>query len=156
YAFQILPVNYAGLALMALGLILMIAEAFVPSFGVLGIGGIIAFVVGSIILMDTDVPGFAIPLALIGSIGLAGAGSIMAIVWFAVKARQRPVVSGREQLIGSWCQADKDFDGDGHVMIHGEHWNAYCDEPVTRGEHLRVIDLDGLVLTVRREPDREN
>jgi membrane-bound serine protease (ClpP class) len=156
YAFQILPVNYAGLALMALGLVLMISEAFVPSFGVLGIGGIIAFVVGSIILMDTEVPGYSIPLALIGSIGLAGAGATMAIVWFAVRARQRPVVSGREQLIGSWCEADEDFDGAGRVMVHGEHWSAYCNEPVVRGEQLRVIEIDGLILTVRRAPDREN
>jgi len=155
YAFQILPVNYAGLALMALGLVLMISEVFVPSFGVLGIGGIIAFVVGSIILMDTEVPGYSIPLALIGSIGLAGAGATMAIVWFAVRARRRPVVSGREQLIGSWCEADEDFDGAGRVMVHGEHWSARCNEPVMRGEQLRVTDIDGLILTVRHAPDME-
>ena len=155
YAFQILPVNYAGLALMALGVILMISEIFVPSFGVLGIGGIIAFVVGSIILMDTDVPGFSIPIALIGSIGLAGAAATMGIVWFAVRARQRPVVSGREQIIGSTCEADEDFDGKGHVLVHGEHWNAHCNEPVTRGEQLHVTDMKGLVLTVGRVPDEE-
>jgi membrane-bound serine protease (ClpP class) len=156
YAFQILPVNYAGFALMALGIILMIAEVFAPSFGALGFGGIIAFVVGSIILMDTDVPGFTIPIALIGSIGLAGAGAMMGIVWFAVIARQRPVVSGREQIIGSTCEADEDFDGSGHVLVHGEHWSAHCNEPVARGEHLHVTDMKGLVLTVRRAPDKEN
>ena len=156
YAFQILPVNYAGLALMALGIILMIAEIFVPSFGVLGIGGIIAFVAGSIILMDTDVPGFSIPLALIASIGLAGSGAMMAIVWFAVRARQRPVVSGREQIIGSECEALEDFSGSGHVWLHGESWNAYCPEQVTRGEQLRVTEMKGLVLTVRPTPDKEN
>ena len=156
YAFQILPVNYAGFALMGLGVILMISEVFVPSFGVLGIGGIIAFVVGSIILMDTDVPGFSIPLALIGSIGLAGAAAMMSIVWFAVRARQRPVVSGREQLIGSVCEALEDFDGSGHVLIHGEHWSVHCPEPVVRGEQLGVIEMNGLVLTVRRLPDEES
>jgi membrane-bound serine protease (ClpP class) len=156
YAFQILPVNFAGFALMALGVILMISEIFAPSFGVLGIGGIIAFVVGSIILMDTDVPGFSIPLALIGSVGLAGGGAMMAIVWFAVRARQRPVVSGREQLIGSYCDALEDFSDDGHVILHGEHWSARSIEPVVQGERLRVTDMKGLVLTVRRAPDEEN
>jgi len=156
YAFQILPVNYAGFALMALGVILMISEIFVPSFGVLGIGGIIAFVVGSIILMDTDVPGFSIPIALIGSVGLAGSAAMMAIVWLAVRARLRPVVSGREQIVGSVCEAVEDFSDHGHVIVHGEHWSAHCIEPVTQGESLRVTDMKGLVLTVRPVSDKEN
>ena len=80
---------------------------------------------------------------------------MMGIVWFAVRARQRPVVSGREQLIGSTCEADEDFDGEGHVLVHGEHWNAHCNEPVTRGEQLHVTDMKGLVLTVGRVPDEE-
>jgi membrane-bound serine protease (ClpP class) len=155
YAFQILPVNFAGLALIALGVILMISEVFVPSFGVLGIGGVIAFVAGSVILMDTDVPGFSVPIALIGSIGLAGAAATMAIVWFAVRARQRPVVSGREQIIGSIGEATDDFDGRGRIMVHGEIWTAECGQPVQSGDQLRVIEMNGLILTVRPDTDKE-
>jgi len=148
YAFQILPVNYAGLGLIALGVILMISEIFVPSFGALGIGGIIAFVAGSIILMDTDVPGFGIPTGLIGSIGLLGGGMVMAIVWLAVRARARPVVTGVEEMLGAVGEAVADFADSGHILIHGELWKATSTQPVHRGQKLRVTKIDGLQLTV--------
>jgi membrane-bound serine protease (ClpP class) len=156
YALQVLPVNYAGLALIVLGILLMIGEAFAPSFGALGIGGVIAFVVGSIILMDTDVPGFGIPAALIGSIAFVGGSAVMGIVWFAVRARRQPVVSGREDMIGATATALDDFEGPGHVRVHGERWNALSDAPVRRGQRLRVTGMNGLVLKVRPEPSKEN
>jgi len=148
YAFQILPVNYAGLGLIALGVILMISEIFVPSFGALGIGGIIAFVVGSIILMDTDVPGFGIPRGLIASIGLLGGGMVMAIVWLAVRARRRPIVSGIEEMVGSVGEAVADFSDTGHILVHGELWKARTSKPVHKGQKLRVSAVDGLQLSV--------
>ena len=148
YAFQILPVNFAGLGLIVLGVILMIAEIFVPSFGALGIGGIIAFVSGSIILMDTDVPGFGISRTLIGSIGLVGGGIVMAIVWLAVRARRRPVVSGMEQMIGAIAVASSDFAETGHVLVHGEIWQATSTRPVRKGQKLRITDAKGLDLSV--------
>jgi membrane-bound serine protease (ClpP class) len=148
YAFQILPVNYAGLGLIALGVILMISEIFVPSFGALGIGGIIAFVVGSIILMDTDVPGFGIPRGLIASIGLLGGGIVMAIVWLAVRARRRPIVSGIEEMVGSVGEAVADFSDTGHILVHGELWKARTSRPVHKGQKLRVSAVDGLKLSV--------
>jgi membrane-bound serine protease (ClpP class) len=148
YAFQILPVNYAGLALIILGIILMISEAFVPSFGALGLGGLVAFVVGSIILMDTDVPGFGIPTTLIGAIAAVGGTAVMGIIWVAVRARRQPVVSGREDMIGAIAHATDDFEGSGHVRTHGELWNAVSHGPVRRGQALRITGLDGLVLTV--------
>lgn len=148
YSFQILPVNYAGLGLIALGVILMISEIFVPSFGALGIGGIIAFVVGSIILMDTDVPGFGIPTGLIGSIGLLGGGMVMAIVWLAVRARRRPVVTGIEEMLGAVGEAAADFSDSGHILVHGELWKATTTQPVRKGQKLRVTKIDGLQLTV--------
>lgn len=151
YAFQLLPVNYAGLGLIVLGVLLMIGEIFVPSFGALGIGGIIAFVVGSIILMDTDVPGFGVPLALIGSVALLGGSAVMAIVWFAVRARNRPVVSGREEMIGAPAIALADFSGTGQVRVHGEIWSAHVAAPVSRGAPLRVTGMKGLVLEVEPE-----
>ena len=156
YAFQILPVNYAGLALIVLGIVLMIGEIFMPSFGVLGIGGIVAFVAGSIILMDTDVPGFGIPIALIGSIALLGGSAIMGIVWFAVRARLQPVVSGRDDMIGATAIATAAFEGHGYVRAHGELWSAESSVPVREGEPLRVTDIDGLVLTVEPDDSKEN
>lgn len=148
YAFQILPVNYAGLGLIALGIILMISEAFVPSFGALGIGGVIAFVAGSVILMDTEVPGFGVPMTLIGSIALLGGTLVMATIWLAIKARRRPIVSGIEQLLGARAEASAAFDGTGQVFLHGERWIARCDTPVADGQPLTVTAVDGLTLTV--------
>ncbi|MGD9386865.1 MAG: nodulation protein NfeD [Gammaproteobacteria bacterium] len=156
YAFQVLPVNYAGLALIVLGVLLMIGEIFVPSFGALGIGGIIAFVAGSIILMDTDVPGYGVPMALIGSIALLGGSAVMAIIWFAVRARNRPIVSGREEMLGAPAVALADFTGTGQVRVHGEIWNAHAAQPVARGAVLRVTGLKGLVLEVEPDPTKEN
>jgi membrane-bound serine protease (ClpP class) len=149
YAFQMLPVNYAGLGLIVLGIILMIAEVMAPSFGALGIGGIIAMVIGSIILIDTDVPGFSISRVLIGSIATAGSLGLMGIVWFAVRARHRPVVSGREQLIGSVGVALEGFEHEGEVFVHSERWHAVTESAVRADQAIVVTGLDGLTLKVR-------
>jgi membrane-bound serine protease (ClpP class) len=156
YAFQVLPVNYAGLALILLGILLMIGEVFVPSFGVLGIGGIIAFVVGSVILMDTDVPGYGVPTALIGSIAAVGGTAVMGIIWFALRARRQPIVSGREDMIGAVAHAITDFEGQGRVRTHGELWIAESSVPVKQGQALRVTGMKGLVLTVEPQKSKEN
>jgi membrane-bound serine protease (ClpP class) len=149
YAFQMLPVNYAGLGLIVLGIILMIAEVMSPSFGALGFGGIIAMVVGSIILIDTDVPGYAVSRSLIGAIAVVGSLGMMAIVWIAVRARQRPVVSGREELVGAAGLALESFNGDGHVYVHSERWNAIAEAPVREDQAVVVTGIDGLKLRVR-------
>jgi membrane-bound serine protease (ClpP class) len=149
YAFQMLPVNYAGLGLIILGIILMIAEVMSPSFGALGIGGIIAMVIGSIILIDTDAPGFAISIALIGAIAIAGSLGMMGIVWFAVRARNRPVVSGREQLIGAQGTALEGFTDEGEVFVHSERWHAVTESAVHADQSIVVTGLDGLTLKVR-------
>jgi membrane-bound serine protease (ClpP class) len=153
YAFQMLPVNYAGLALIVLGVILMIAEVMAPSFGALGFGGIIAIVVGSIILIDTDVPGFVVSRPLIGSIATLGSLGLMAIIWFAVRARQRPVVAGREQLVGASGFALQNFNEEGEVFVHSERWTAITSAPVRKDQAVEVTGLDGLILTVRPVPD---
>ena len=149
YAFQMLPVNYAGFALLALGIILIIGEAVAPSFGVLGIGGIISLVIGSIILIDTDVPGFAVSRPLIGALALAGSLGLMGIVGIALKARLRPVVSGREQLIGDSGTAMTDVYHEGEVFVHSERWNAVSDSPIRKGQTVVVTGIDGLTLKVR-------
>ncbi len=149
YAFQMLPVNYAGLGLIVLGIILMIAEVMAPSFGALGFGGIIAMVIGSVILIDTDAPGFEVSRPLIGSIALAGSLGLMAIVWIALRARQRPVVAGREELVGANGVALEDFTGAGHVFVHSERWNAVAETPVRKDQAVVVTGLDGLKLRIR-------
>ena len=149
YAFQMLPVNYAGFALIALGIILMIGEAVVPSFGALGIGGIISLVIGSIILIDTDVPGFTVSRPLIGALALVSSLGLMSIVGIALKARLRPVVSGREQLIGASGTALTDVYHEGEVFVHSERWSAISDSPLRKGQVVVVTGIDGLTLKVR-------
>ncbi|MEO7062174.1 MAG: nodulation protein NfeD [Dokdonella sp.] len=149
YAFQMLPVNYAGLALIALGVCLIIAETFVPAYGTLGIGGVVAFVIGSVILMDTSVPGFGISLPLLVGISIAAALMLVGIVWMALRARGQPVVSGREQMIGSTGFAVGDFDQRGSVHVHGERWQAVTAVPVLNGQAVQVTAIDGLILSVK-------
>ncbi|MCP1726803.1 membrane-bound serine protease (ClpP class) [Natronospira proteinivora] len=148
FAFQVLPVNYAGFALIALGLALIISEAFVPSFGILGIGGLISFVIGSIILMDTDVPGFGIPLPLIATVSIIGGLLTFSIIGFALRARQSPVVSGHEEMIGLIATAREDFTESGQIWVRSEIWRGRSSRPVSKGDKLRVVDIDGLVLQV--------
>lgn len=150
YAFQILPVNYVGLLLMLLGFALIVVELFVPSLGILGIGGVAAVVVGSIILMDSDVPGMGINTGLIAAMGLASALVFLAIVYLAAKSYRRPQVAGREALAGRHAEAISDFpDGEGRVHVEGEDWSAASDGPVRRGQTVEIVAVDGLVLKVR-------
>jgi membrane-bound serine protease (ClpP class) len=148
-AYLLLLIGVYGLILEGYNPGAMIAEVMAPSFGALGFGGIIAMVIGSIILIDTDVPGFGVSRALIGSIATVGSLGLMAIIWFAVKARQRPVVSGREQLIGASGTAMKDFNSNGEVFVHSERWHAITESPVQRDQDIVVTGIDGLTLTVR-------
>ena len=146
FAFQVLPINYAGLALMVVGMALMVGEAFMPSFGVLGAGGIAAFVLGSVMLMDAE--HLAISLPLIGGVALVSAGLMLWTLTRFATLRRRPAHSGAEQLIGADAVALEDFETSGHVQLHGERWNAVSDAPVKRGEKLVVMRLEGLTVYV--------
>jgi len=148
YAFQVLPISYAGLGLILLGVVFMVAEAFMPSFGALGIGGVIAFAVGSIILMDTDVEGYTIAWPLIAAVTVVSALFFFAVVALALKARRRRVVSGEEEMIGAGGEALDDFDGGGRVRVHSEEWQARSDVAVKRGQKIRVVGREGLILKV--------
>ena len=148
YSFQLLPINYAGMALILLGIALMIGEAFEPSFGMLGIGGVTSFVIGSIILMDTDVPGFGIDISVIATFAVTSVILLVFVVGMAIKARKRPVVSGAEELIGSEALVIEDFEQQGRVNIHSENWNAHCDTPLQKGQHVKVVGINGLILHV--------
>lgn len=149
FAFQVLPVNYAGLALIALGVILMVSEMFAPSFGALGIGGIISLIIGSIILLDSDVPGFSIDPWVIGGTALLSGLFFMGVMYLALRAWGRPVVTGRQQLVGERAEAVADFAaGEGRVRVHGEIWLARSDHPIAAGDRVIVRDIDGLTLSV--------
>ena len=150
YAFQILPVNWAGLALMLLGLALIAVELFVPSFGILGVGGVVAVVMGSIILMDTDVPGYAVNTGLIAGMGLVSALVFLAVIYMAAKSHRSPVVAGRESLVGHRAESISDFvDGSGRVHAQGEDWQARSATPVAKGDTVEIVAMDGLILKVR-------
>lgn len=148
YAFQLLPINYAGAALMLLGLALMVAEAFAPSFGALGVSGLAAFVVGSLILVDTDVPGFGLSVSLVLSLAVASSLLLFAVVTLALRSHGRPVVSGAEELIGAVGTALSGFPGEGSVHLHGEVWSARSKVAIEPGGPVRVVARDGLSLVV--------
>lgn len=148
FAFQILPVNYAGLALIVLGVLLVMAEAFVPSFGTLGIGGLVSFIMGSIILFDTGVPGFEIAMPLIAGIATAAALVLAGMVWLFDRARRSPVVTGAEQMIGAFAEAVDAFEGAGTVRYGAEHWNAHSTAPIRAGQRVRILRMEGLLLHV--------
>ena len=148
YSFQLLPINYAGMALILLGVALMVGEAFQPSFGVLGIGGTIAFVIGSIILMDTEVPGFGIDISVIVTFAAISVLVFIFVIGMAIEARRRPVVSGMEELLGGNAIVLEDFEGKGTVSIHSERWNAISDMPLHKGQQVKVKAIKGLILQV--------
>ena len=152
YAFQVLPISYAGLGLILLGITFMVAEAFMPSFGALGIGGLVAFVVGSIILFDAEVEDFAVAWQLIAAVAAMSAAFFFGVVYLALKSRQREVVSGAEELVGSLGEALEDFTGTGRVRVHSEEWQARSASPLKQGQKVRVVGRDGLVLTVELLP----
>jgi membrane-bound serine protease (ClpP class) len=148
YAFHVLPVNYAGVALILIGVALIVTELFLPSFGAIGIGGVAAFVFGSIILMDTDVEGYAVSMHLVVTVALVAGALFTATVLLAVRQRKRPIVSGREEMIGAAAEALETFSKSGAVRAHGEIWSARATQPVTQGQRLRIRNIDGLTLEV--------
>ena len=148
FAFQILSVNYAGLALVALGVGMIIAEFFFPTFGSLGLGGLIAFVVGSLILFDTDVPGMNVTLPLIAAIATVGGLVVLGIAYIAARSMRRPVVTGVQGMIGDNAEVLQGFTGTGRVRYRGELWNAHSDTELSTGQIARIVRVEGLTLWV--------
>ena len=150
YALQMLPINYAGVALIGLGIVLLVAEAFVPSFGILGICGIVSFLLGSVMLIDTGVPEFSISPVLIGTVSATTAGLFLFVVSFAVRAWRRPAVSGNAAMLGSVGRVSK-WDGEtGTVNAHGESWSARGTMDLRAGDQVVIDEIDGLTLIVSR------
>lgn len=148
YALQVLPVNYAGLALILMGIGLIIAEAYAPSFGALGLGGIAAFVFGSIMMFDSGIPGFGISLTFVIGLALVFAALLFWLLGFALKLRQRGAVSGRESIVGGFATALETFSGDGKVWLEGEAWHAHSAVPISKDQQVVVRSIDGLILDI--------
>ncbi|KUZ82947.1 serine protease [Burkholderia ubonensis] len=162
FAMQLLPVNYAGLGLVLLGLACLVAEAFLPTFGVLGFGGIASFTIGALMLIDTDVPGYGIPWPLIASLGFTGGLLVAGVSSLALRARRRPVVTGAEAMVGSIGEVLDDGlvpdqpqtaggpepSAAGWALVRGERWRVACSAPLAAGCRVRVTARQGLMLTV--------
>ena len=151
YSFAMLPINAAGALLLLVGIAMMAAEAFTPSFGVLGFGGVVAFVSGALMLIDAEIPGLEISLAFVLPLAAASALILAGIGAFALRARQRPAVSGTEAMIGGTAVALEDFGREGWVQAFGERWHARSELPLARGERARIVAVDGLTLVVQPE-----
>lgn len=149
FAFQALPVNYAGMALLVLGVALLVGEAVMPSFGALGIGGVAAFLLGSILLLDREIPEFRIAWGLILGVGLGSAVGVALLAAFAVRATRRAVTTGAEAILTDCGEAIADFiNGQGQIRLQGEIWQARCNRPVRAGDAVRVVERRGLIVKV--------
>jgi membrane-bound serine protease (ClpP class) len=148
FAFQILSVNYAGLALIVLGTAMIVAEFFFPTYGSLGLGGLVAFVIGSLILFDSDVPGMSGTRPVIAALATVGSLLILAIVYLATRSFRHPVATGQEAMIGAAAEVVADFNGRGKVRYGGELWNARSSSAMRAGDAARIVKVEGLTLWV--------
>jgi membrane-bound serine protease (ClpP class) len=148
FGLQTLPVNYAGLALVLLGLGFFVAEAFVPSFGTLGLGGVVAFSFGAVMLIDSDAPGFGVPRGLIVTLALTSLAFVLVVATMAARTRRRPVVSGAVTLLGVTGEVVEAAGLEGWAEIEGERWRVRSTQPLRLGERVRVTRVDGLTLEV--------
>jgi membrane-bound serine protease (ClpP class) len=155
FALQLLPVDFAGLGLILLGIGFLVAEMFLPTFGTLGFGGIVAFAMGALMLFRTDVPGYGVPVGLVVGLTIMTALFVFIVSSVALRARRRPVVSGSEAMLGSIGEMLEDVppSDSGWARVHGERWRVHIHEGpalLARGERVRVIGRHGLMLTVAR------
>jgi membrane-bound serine protease (ClpP class) len=148
YGLQLLPINYSGLALIFLGIAFMVAEAFLPTFGAIGIGGVVAFVIGALMLIDTELPGLGIPLYLTVTVGVVAALLLAGTASIALRTRRRRAVSGPETLIGSVAEMLGDASREGWANVGGETWRVISDTPLQRAQKVRVLARHGPVLEV--------
>jgi membrane-bound serine protease (ClpP class) len=150
YGLQLLPINYAGLGLIIFGLILIIAEAFIPSFGILGIGGIISFVIGSIILVDTELGVYRVSLPMISAVITAAALLLIMTMRIFLRIRRQAPVSGIQMLVGQSGESIDNFTDSGMVKVEGELWQAITDTPLQKGDKVKIKAVNGLELTVTK------
>lgn len=148
YALNQLPYNYAGLALVLIGIVCMIAEAFTPTFGVLGVGGLVAFVLGAAFLFDTDVPAFQLSWTVIAGTAATSALMLTVLLGYVWRTLRRPVAGGEMGLVGRTARVIDWAGTSGHVWVHGERWAARAQEPLSEGQSVHVLRLEGLTLVV--------
>ena len=148
YALALLPINYAGAALVLFGIALMVAEAHIGAFGALGVGGIAAFVIGALLMFPSRAPGFALSLGVVIGAAIGSAALLLVVLGVALRSRKRPVVTGSEALIGAEGEAISWQGGEGRVRLKGEIWLARCNAPLAAGSRVKVVGRDGLVLHV--------
>ena len=152
YALQVIPVNYAGLALIIVGIGMIVAEAFVPSFGALGLGGIVAFIFGAIMMFDSGIPGYDISIAFVVVFAVVTGGAMLLTVTYLLKLQRRGAVSGSGSIVGGTAIAMQDFTGNGKVWLEGESWQAVSSAPVAKGQQVVVRAMEGLILYVEPLP----
>ncbi len=150
YALQLLPVNYAGLALMALGIGLLVAEAVHPTIGALGIGGVISFVLGSVMLMNTGVPGYAVNLGVIAGLAVCAAALLGLLLWLVFRARRSAAFTGDAAMRSETVELLEPVDagGEAWALVRGERWRVHCDTALKAGAHARIVRRQGLLLWV--------
>ena len=145
YSLHMLPVNYAGLALIVVGIAFIVGEVFFPSYGSLGVGGVIAFAVGALMLIDTELPGYGIPWPLIVTVALVTLGFILIVGRMVLRARRAPLVSGVQSLVGADGEMVEDSDEIGWANIRGETWKVRTSSHLARGQKIRVVAVDGML-----------
>lgn len=152
FAFQVLPVNYAGLALIVFGLVLLVLELVVTSFGLLAVGGLLSLVLGSMMLVESPLPEMQLGLRFILPVSLATAGIMLFLVRLGIQAQRRPSVTGESGMVGKVgvALAPIAAGGRGRVRAHGEIWAAISTDAIAEGDTVRVAAVDGLTLTVVR------
>jgi membrane-bound serine protease (ClpP class) len=152
FAFRTLPVNYAGILLILLGVFLFIAEIKIASYGLLSVGGVISLALGSIMLFDSPLPFLRASLTVIIPTVLVAAGFFLFAVTMTVKAHRAKPATGREGLIGELGTATTRIAPEGKVFVHGEFWNAYADGIIEEGQKIRVVKAEGLRVKVEKLP----
>ncbi len=155
YALHLMPVSFIGVALLLLGIGLLAAEAMAPSFGIMGFGGVVAFVLGSIFLLDTEFQAYRVAYPLIGAVAVASALFLSVGLGMIWRGRRKPVVSGQKAMLGAEVEVLGDFDGDGEVLMAGERWHARSDGPLKKGQGAVVTAIEGLILRVTGRPEKE-
>lgn len=153
YALQVLPVNYAGLALIIVGIALIVAEAFVPSFGALGLGGIVAFIFGAIMMFDSGIPGYGISISFVVGFAVIAGLLLLWMISYLVKLRRRGAVTGKESMLGSKGKAMESFSGAGRVWLEGAPWAAVSKVQIEKDQQVVVTAIDGLTLEVKPASD---
>ena len=148
YSLQSLPINYAGVLLIILGIVFFVLEIKVTSYGLLTLGGIAAMTLGGLLLVKTDAPFMQVSLSFLLPTVVTAAAIMAAMTWMAVKAGRRKPVTGKESMIGQIATVRTDVTPRGEVLLHGELWEAVSDRPIKRGEEAEVTSIDGLTLTV--------